>query len=66
MKDISGNDFEPCPGETRMGPGALRQEAHRLRIKADLLDKLADQTDGTLSGEADFMLYALILNTEAS
>lgn len=66
MKDVNGNEFEPCQGETRKGPGALRQEAHRLRIKADLLDALADQTDGTLSEDADTMLWALVLNAEAS
>lgn len=65
MKDSNGNDFDPCPGETRKGPGALRHEAHRLRAKADLLDMLADQTDGTLSEDADMMLYALMANDQA-
>lgn len=59
MKDVNGNDFKPCKGETRKAPAALRHEAQRLRFKADLLDKLADQTDGTLSEEADMMLFAL-------
>ena len=59
MKDVNGKDFEPCPGEKRKGPAALRQEARRLRLRADLLDALADQTDGTLSEEADAMLFVL-------
>lgn len=59
MKDVNGIFFDPCKGEVRKGPAALRQEAHRLRAKADLLDALADQTDGTLSQEADTMLFVL-------
>lgn len=59
MIDVNGREFEPCPGETRKGPAALRREAQRLRIKADLLDELADQTDGALSDEADTMLFVL-------
>ncbi|MBT3042244.1 MAG: hypothetical protein KME67_05220 [Candidatus Thiodiazotropha sp. (ex Codakia orbicularis)] len=66
MKDVNGNEFIPCPGETRKGPGALRHEAQRLRHKADLLDMLADQTDGTLNEEADAMLYVLLLSDKAS
>ncbi len=60
MKDVNGNEFVPCPGETRKAPGMLRQEAQRLRRRADMLDALADQTDGTLSNDADTMLYVLL------
>lgn len=66
MLDVNGNEFTPCPGETRKGPGALRGEAQRLRQKADLLDMLADQTDGTLSEDADMMLFALLHNSQTS
>ena len=41
---------------------ALKAEAHRLRNKADLLEKLADETDGKLSDEAELMLWSLVVN----
>lgn len=63
-KDINGKEFDICPGEIRKGPAALRNEASRLRGKADLLDMLADQTDGAISEGADLMLYALIENAK--
>lgn len=59
MRDVNGCGFEPCRGEERKAPAALRREAHRLRLRANLLDALADQTDGTLSEEADAALFFL-------
>lgn len=60
MKDVNGKEIDVCGGETRKAPGMLRREAERLRRRASMLDELADQTDGTLSTDADTMLYVLL------
>lgn len=60
MKDINGKEFEICPGEIRNGPAALRYKAQRFRAQADALEILADQIDGTLSEEADAVVFALV------
>jgi hypothetical protein len=65
MQDINGKEFDPCEGEKRMGPGALRHRANQLRDMADALDELAAQTDGTLSAKADVALFELVINLKA-
>lgn len=49
-------------GSRLVAHAALREEALRLRDKADLLDKLANETEGKLSEEAEAMLWSLLMN----
>jgi len=41
---------------------ALLDEAKRLRVKASMLEQLAEDVEGTLSDDGEQMLWALLMN----